>query len=99
MCIRDRLSLLVYVISIGWASLFALADYRPLVFPVSILMATISIILYESYAQMKDFYLTTYPFYGLPFQVLGPLLVLTIAKIRGLTSDDIYRGRKKKPEN
>jgi spore germination protein KB len=94
-----KLSLLVYVISIGWASLFALADYRPLVFPVSILMATISIILYESYAQMKDFYLTTYPFYGLPFQVLGPLLVLTIAKIRGLTSDDIYRGRKKKPEN
>ncbi len=92
-----KLSFLVYVICVGWASLFAMADYRPLVFPVSILMVSISILLYESYAQMKDFYLATYPFYAFPFQVLGPLLVLTIAKIRGLTSDDIYKGRQKKP--
>lgn len=90
-----KLSFLVYVISIGWASLFALADYRPLVFPISLLTATVSIILYENYAQMKDFYLTTYPFYSLPFQVLGPLLVLTIAKIRGLSGDNIYKGKKK----
>lgn len=90
-----KLSLLVYVISIGWASLFSMADYRPLVFPVTILMVSVSLFLYDNFAQMKDFYNTTYPFYALPFQLLGPLLILTVAKIRGLTSDNIYKGRKK----
>lgn len=78
-----KIAVLQYAVCLGSAELLGLQDYRPLVFPVGIIMTALAIVIYENFGQMKEFYSTIYPFYALPFFLLGPALVLTVAILRG----------------
>lgn len=77
-----KIVVLHYAVCLGSAELLGLQDYRPLVFPVGIIMTSLAMVIYENFAQMKEFYSTIYPFYALPFFLLGPALVLTVAVLR-----------------
>ncbi|MEA4969437.1 MAG: endospore germination permease [Candidatus Pelethousia sp.] len=58
----------------GMASLFNMEHYRPIVLPMGMLVLAICSILYENTMQMFAF-LTYYPYYAFPFQVILPLAV------------------------
>jgi spore germination protein KB len=78
-----KLAILLYVVCLGSAQLLGLKDYRVLVLPFAILMTCLSVLIYENFAQVEEFYSTIYPLYTLPFALLLPALVLAIALIRG----------------
>lgn len=81
-----KMAVLQYAVCLGSAQLLGLQDYRPLAFPVALLMTGLSILIYENFAQMRQVYSTIYPFYALPFTVLLPLLTYLGAAVRGLGS-------------
>lgn len=71
-----------YCTAIGLAQWFRLADYRPIVTPVGILLLIFSVTIYENIAQEATFAALVWPFYSLPFVILFPLFMLLIAKVR-----------------
>ena len=72
---------LLFSCSQGLAKLFGFRDYEPLVAPVSLLILTASVLLSRSTAEIYH-WIQDLPFYSMPFQVLLPILVLIVGKIR-----------------
>lgn len=77
-----KVAVLLYITCLGSAELLGLRDYRPLVFPLALLMTSLSILIYENFAQMESIYRTIYPFYALPFNTVIPATTLLVALIR-----------------
>ncbi|MDI3522309.1 MAG: spore germination protein [Bacillota bacterium] len=73
-----------WALALGLAELGGLADYRPLVLPLGVIMAALSILLYDNFAGMVMMAISLYPVYAFPFQVVLPLLMLICAKLRGV---------------
>ncbi|HHY92608.1 MAG TPA: endospore germination permease [Firmicutes bacterium] len=72
-----------WALALGLAELGGLADYRPLVLPLGIIMAALSILLYDNFAGMAMVAISLYPVYAFPFQVVLPLFLLFVAMLRG----------------
>lgn len=77
-----KISVCYWALALGLAELLGLADYRPLVFPLGVIMASLSILVYDTFAAMATVATSLYPFYAFPFQVLFPLLLLLVAFLR-----------------
>jgi spore germination protein KB len=65
--------------TIGIAQLTNSKDHRPFVIPVGIILLGLSIWIYESAPQMLNWALDIWPIYSIPFQIVIPLLLLTIS--------------------
>ncbi len=79
-----KLAVCYYCAAVGIAQWFNLSDYRPIVTPVGILMLIFSLTVYRSSTEQAVFASTIWPFYAIPFEILFPLLMLIVAKIRRL---------------
>ncbi|QAT51112.1 hypothetical protein EQM14_15785 [Caproiciproducens sp. NJN-50] len=65
----------------GLAKVFGYKDYGPLVAPVSLLILTASVLVSKDTVEMYR-WIEDLPIYSMPFQVLLPILVLIVGKIR-----------------
>jgi spore germination protein KB len=79
-----KIAICYYCTAIGIAQWFRLSDYRSIVTPVGILILIFSISVYQNYVEETSLSSSIWPFYALPFELLLPLLLLIIAKIRKL---------------
>ena len=77
-----KITITLYGAALGLAQLTGLRDYRPLVLPLGILMALLSIINYTSLVENIQFAHEIWPIYAPPFQLGIPLLTLIIALLR-----------------
>ncbi|MCX7884069.1 MAG: endospore germination permease [Caloramator sp.] len=66
----------------GIENIFNLDSYKILVAPVGLLMMTFACNIYESIMEMMEWAFLVYKYYAFPFQVIIPLIILIIAKIK-----------------
>jgi spore germination protein KB len=77
-----KISMFYYASVIGTAQLLKLSDYRPLTFPIGLLLVVFSIWLAPNLQYMVHFLSTVSPFYFVSVQTGIPLLFLLITMIR-----------------
>lgn len=78
-----KISIFYWVIVLGSAQIFGLQDYRPLVLPVGAVLLALSILNHPSSIDLHQFVALVFPFFSLTFELAIPLLLLTIAFVRG----------------
>ncbi len=66
----------------GFAKLFRLSDYKPLVTPIGLLLINLTYFIHDSVMEKSEFALDVYPTYALPFQVILPIFILVFAEAR-----------------
>ncbi|GGJ99375.1 germination protein [Lentibacillus kapialis] len=71
-----KISVFYYAAVIGLAQLLNLSDYRPIVFPIGLLLISISMWAAPNLQKLTHFSSTTWPFYALLFQMIIPILLL-----------------------
>ncbi|MFF2019038.1 endospore germination permease [Paenibacillus sp. NPDC058177] len=76
-----KVSLCLYVASVGVAKVFKLKSYRSVVLQLGLLMVYLADFIYQDIMQMQNFAYHTYKIYALPFQVFFPLLLWIVAEI------------------
>ncbi|MFB7642035.1 GerAB/ArcD/ProY family transporter [Peribacillus butanolivorans] len=76
-----RFSLFFYVTVLGLAQTLKLQDYRPLVFPIGMILIVFTLIMAPNTVYYSNFITDIWPFYAMTFGFLLPLLLLTIAKV------------------
>lgn len=76
-----KVSACLYICATALAELLGLDDFRPLLFPLAAIVVGLSILVYQDTSQMAAF-LSVWPVYSAPFQILLPLLLLVTAAIR-----------------
>lgn len=79
-----KVAVCILVTARGAAEWAGVQEYRPLVLPLGAIMAALSVILYDNTSEMATFAFTTYPIYSFPLHTLVPLLLLSVAAVRGL---------------
>ncbi|MDT3425336.1 spore germination protein KB [Paenibacillus forsythiae] len=79
-----KIAVCYYCTAVGLAQWCRLSDYRSVVIPIGILIYIFSIVAYGSIVEDAVFAKAIWPFFSIPFVLLFPLLMLIIAKIRGL---------------
>jgi len=77
-------SILLYVVVLGLAQLFKLKNYRPLIIPVSLMINLIGVYGFKNSPQLLDFIDNVWPLYTLPLEFGLPLLLIIVARWRGL---------------
>lgn len=68
-----RTTIFYYAATLGTARLFQLKDYKPLTFPMGTIIVALSLFLFDSHAELKEF--TSYkvwPLYAIPFLIYLP---------------------------
>jgi len=76
-----KVSVCLLASSIGVARIFNFGDYKWVSAPLGLLMMSLSFILYDSTMHMIE-WIKIYKYYALPFQVILPILIVLISKIR-----------------
>jgi spore germination protein KB len=84
-----KLSIFIYVIVLGSAQLFRMKNYRKLIIPVVLALNLFAYYSSRSLMQVVDFSDKIWPFYSLPIEIGIPLLLIIVAKFRGLG----YKGK------
>lgn len=79
-----KISILLYGTVLGLAQVFNLKSYRPIIFPVGILMVILALTNVGNTIEMFDFAQKAYPIYAVPFQIGIPLMTLVVATLRKL---------------
>lgn len=79
-----KVTIALYAVSLGTAQLCKLQTYRPLVFPLGILMLIAAHQSHPNIGVSLEMIERVQPFYALPFQLLLPLLTLLVAVFRRL---------------
>lgn len=79
-----KIAVCMYVTVRALAEWAKVRDYRPLTLPIGAIMAVLSVLLFDNSSQLTTFFLTIWPVYSVPFQVLMPLLLLGLAWVRGV---------------
>lgn len=74
-----KITLCCYGALIALTEFFHLKDYKPFTLPVSLIITTLSVWLYENLLEMMDWAQNVYPYYAIPFQILIPILLLFIS--------------------
>ncbi|GGJ99367.1 germination protein [Lentibacillus kapialis] len=77
-----KVSVFYYAIVIGTAQWLHLSDYRPIVFPIGLLLIIFSTWVAASLQELSHFLSTVWPFYALVFQLVLPVLLLLVAMMR-----------------
>jgi len=78
-----KVAVLLYGCSLGSAQLLNLKTYRPLVLPLGLLMAALSLMVSSNTPRLVEFAQKTWPIYSLPFELGLPLLVWLVALLMG----------------
>jgi spore germination protein KB len=77
-----KISVFYYAAALGTAQWLNLSDYRPVVWPIGILIVEFSFWSYPSAMDVSRFDIIAFPFYGVLMQTLIPLLLLVIAVVK-----------------
>ncbi len=77
-----KLSLLFYVVTLGTAEIFQYEDHRPFIIPMSIIITSLSFLVYDNIVEMTIFALNTWPFYAIIFEFIIPFILLLIALMK-----------------
>lgn len=78
-----KTSVFYYCTALGLAQVFGLSQYRPVVYPLGILMATLSISLFENVTEVVFFLGEVWPLYSISLYFLGlPLLLIIVTLVR-----------------
>lgn len=77
-----KISVCLYAATIGLAKILNIYNYRYLVAPVGFMMMCLSNIIYESVMEMFDWATNVYPYYAIPFQIILPIIIFIVAKIK-----------------
>ncbi|MFJ8068601.1 endospore germination permease [Peribacillus sp. NPDC096447] len=85
-----KISVFYYAAALGTAQWLNLSDYRPVVWPIGILIVEFSFWSYPSSMDVNRYDVIAFPFHGILMQTIIPLLLLVIAVIK--------RNRKRKRE-
>ncbi|VEF49753.1 spore germination protein [Bacillus freudenreichii] len=76
-----KLSVFFYVIVLGLAQLLNLSDYKPVVWPIGILVVQFAFWSIPSMMRLSHYDNTIFPFFSIIVQILIPLMLLVIAFI------------------
>ncbi|ASS93951.1 GerAB/ArcD/ProY family transporter [Peribacillus simplex] len=76
-----KISVFYYVAALGTAQWLNLSDYRPVVWPIGILIVEFSFWSYPSSMAVSRYDIIAFPFHGILMQTIIPLLLLVIAVI------------------
>jgi len=87
-----KITLCLLVAAKGIAHLFGISNYRKILIPVSLLVLSISAILYKTAMEMFAF-LETYQYYALLFQIIIPVIVWVFAEIKVRRQKKLAAGR------
>ena len=77
-----KISVCLYAASLGVAKILNIDNYRYLVAPIGFLMINLAAIIYESMMEMFDWATKIYPYYAIPFQIILPIIIFIVAKIK-----------------
>lgn len=77
-----KTSILYHAILTGLENVFGLQSFRPLIFPLGVLITAVSLLQFENPLELLDFTGSYYPLYSLFFQLFLPLLTLTVSLFR-----------------
>ncbi|MFK2826919.1 endospore germination permease [Bacillus sp. B190/17] len=77
-----KISVFYYAAALGTAQWLNLADYRPIVWPLGVLIVQFSFWSLPNMMEINHYNVATFPFYSLFIQMVLPLLLLVIAIIR-----------------
>jgi spore germination protein KB len=77
-----KISVFYYAAALGTAQWLNLSDYRPVVWPIGILIVEFSFWSYPSSMDVSRYDIVAFPFHGILMQTIIPLLLLVIAMIR-----------------
>lgn len=76
------ITVVYYGTVLGLAQILKLRSYKPLIFPIGLLILNLSILQFDSTIENLVFTDDIYPYYSLPFEFLLPFFTLLIAAIR-----------------
>ena len=76
-----KVSACLYITASSVAELIGSVDFRPLLLPLGVIAASLSMLVYEDSSQMAAF-LAVWPIYSAPFQLFMPLLLLGASRFR-----------------
>jgi len=79
-----KLSVFTYVIVLSIAQLLKMNNYRKLIIPVILVLNIVGFYSFRSMMEVVDFSDKIWPFFSLPIQIGIPLLLIIVAKFRGL---------------
>jgi len=77
-----KISVCLYAATLGVAKILNIGDYRYIVTPVGFLMMNLACTIYPSMMEMFDWATKIYPYYAIPFQIILPICILIVAKIK-----------------
>ncbi len=77
-----KISVFFYAVVLGAAQWLGMSDYRPIVFPLALLLFSVSLWSVGSLQELSRYFATTRPFYALTVQTLIPVLLLAVALLR-----------------
>lgn len=85
-----KISAFYYAASLGLAQILSLRDFRPVVLPLGLLIAVLSLLLFRNTPQLVDFLGFAWPSYSVTiFEVGLPALLLALALARGLGGENL----------
>lgn len=79
-----KISFYYYITVLAIAQWLKLRDYRPLVFPVGTILATLSILAFDNNPHLISFLGKVWGPYSIPIELMVPLILLIIARVRGV---------------
>lgn len=77
-----KLSICLYVSTLGISQWIGVKDYRIIATPVGVLVVPLSILIYANSAEESFFLSKIWPYYAIPFEYCIPLLLWLAAKIK-----------------
>ncbi|MBL4932493.1 GerAB/ArcD/ProY family transporter [Clostridium paridis] len=77
-----KINICLMAASNGLKSLFGLSSYKTITFQLGLLMAYFSYFIYGNIMEMVFWALNIYQYYAFPFQVIIPIFVLIVAKVK-----------------
>ena len=84
-----------YAAALGTAQWLNLSDYRPVVWPLGILIVAFSFWSHPSTVEFSRYLVGVFPFYGLLIQTIIPLFLLVIAFVRKRKSRELIQYEEK----
>lgn len=77
-----KISIYFWALATGLTQLLRLSDYRPLIFPLGIIITLLSVSIFTNYADLSSFVIAIYPLLAFPLQFIIPLALLIITKVK-----------------
>ncbi len=77
-----KVSIYFWALTTGLAQLLGLSDYRPLLFPLGIIITLLSVTIFTNFSDLSLFIIAIYPLLTLPMQLLIPLALFILTRLK-----------------